>query len=198
MVDGAPTPEWVAAVNRLTESTSTLLIVDELKTGLRLDPCGSSRFGFRADLIVLGKALGNGLPLAAVAGSRDLMAAVERTWISSTLATEFVSLAAAGAVLDRYLDGDGARVRRNAERAWTRWADLAGAVPSVTLTGIPEMAYLRFPDEAQSTRFAAACATRGLLFKRNAYNFPSLVHDDAVLEETVACLDSVLREVASW
>src|SRR5262249_27935042 len=60
----------------------------------------AERYGVRPDLVVLGKALANGFPLAAVGGRADLMAAATRTWISSTLATEAVALAAARATLD--------------------------------------------------------------------------------------------------
>src|SRR5206468_2275921 len=65
-------------------------------------PAGGAaeRYGVRPDLVVLGKALANGFPLAAVGGRAELMAAASRTWISSTLATESVALAAAAATLE--------------------------------------------------------------------------------------------------
>ena len=47
------------------------------------------RYGIRPDLVVIGKAIANGFPLAAVGGRADVMDAVSGTWISSTLATEF-------------------------------------------------------------------------------------------------------------
>ena len=59
----------------------------------------AERWGVRPDLAVLGKALANGFPLAVVGGRADLMDLVSRTWISSTLATEAVALAAAQATL---------------------------------------------------------------------------------------------------
>src|SRR6266498_3919607 len=58
------------------------------------------------DLVVLGKALANGFPLAVVGGRADLMAAAARTWISSTLATEGVALAAARATLEVFVRED--------------------------------------------------------------------------------------------
>ena len=63
----------------------------------------------------MGKAIANGFPLAAVGGRAEVMAAVERTWISSTLATDWVSLAAARATLAE-LVRDG--VSRSTSRAW--------------------------------------------------------------------------------
>src|SRR3989449_6324689 len=63
-------------------------------------------YGVRPDLAVLGKAIANGFPLAVVGGRADLMAGVARTWISSTLATESVGLAAAQATLEGFAHED--------------------------------------------------------------------------------------------
>jgi 4-aminobutyrate aminotransferase-like enzyme len=61
--------------------------------------------------------------------------------------------------------------------------------------GLPEMCYLEFRDEPLSGRAAVACAERGLLFKRGAYNFPSLAHDEAVVDRTLEILDDALSAV---
>ena len=61
--------------------------------------------------------------------------------------------------------------------------------------GIPEFCYLTFRDEATSGAVAAAAATRGLLFKRDAYNFVSLAHDDAALDVILTRLEEAVAEV---
>src|SRR5437870_10186011 len=77
-----------------------VLVCDVIKTAFRVAIGGAAeRYGVRPDLAVLGKAIANGFPLAVVGGRADLMAGVARTWISSTLATESVALAAAQATL---------------------------------------------------------------------------------------------------
>jgi glutamate-1-semialdehyde aminotransferase len=43
---------------------------------------------------------------------------------------------------------------------------------------------------------ALACAERGLLFKRSAYNFVSLAHDEATVDRTLGVLDDALSAVA--
>src|SRR5205814_4907149 len=64
------------------------------------------RYGVCPDLTVLGKGMANGFPLAVVGGRADLMSGVARTWISSTLATESVALAAAQATLETFAHED--------------------------------------------------------------------------------------------
>src|SRR6185436_1063855 len=101
VVVAEPTREWLDALRTETQKTGAVLIFDEIKTGFRLAIGGAAeRYGVRPDLAVYGKALANGFPLAAVGGRADLMAAATRTWISSTLATESVALAAARATLE--------------------------------------------------------------------------------------------------
>lgn len=66
-------PEWLAALRRLTRDLGILLISDEVVT-FRLDAGGpQASYGFDADLTVLGKIIGGGLPVGAVAGPRWAM-----------------------------------------------------------------------------------------------------------------------------
>ena len=59
-----------------TRRVGALLIADEIKTVCRLAIGGGcERFGIRPDLVVIGKAIANGFPLAAVGGRADVMEA---------------------------------------------------------------------------------------------------------------------------
>jgi glutamate-1-semialdehyde 2,1-aminomutase len=196
-----PTPEWIAVLREETLRCGAILVADEIKTVCRLAIGGGcERFGIRPDLVVMGKAVANGFPLAAVGGRADVMDAVSRTWISSTLATEMVSLAAARATLTVMTE---ARVPAHITRAGTRLLaglhTLAGRHERLVAraAGLPEMCFLQYRDEPLSGRVAVACAERGLLFKRSAYNFVSLAHDDSIVDRTLDMLDDALASVKS-
>jgi glutamate-1-semialdehyde 2,1-aminomutase len=191
-----PSAEWLALVRSETERHGALLIVDEIKTVCRVAVGGGTqRYGLRPDLVVLGKAIANGFPLAAVGGRREVMAGVGRTWISSTLATELVSLAAARATLGVVqredvpgrLRGLGSRLLRGLELLAQHHPDRIAGV-----AGMPEMCFLQFPDETASRALARGAADRGVLFKRSAYNFVSAAHDAAVVDRTLGVLGEVL------
>lgn len=199
VVEAAPKPEWLRVLREETRRTGAVLIFDEIKTAFRVALGGAgARWGGEPDLIVLGKAMANGFPLAAVGGRGEIMGEVRNTWISSTLATEFISFAAARATLGA--------VRRTAlpdrlaamgDRLYSGLERLSETHPDkVAVGGIPEMCYLRFTDDARSARAARAAARRGLLFKRNAYNFVSLAHTDTDIRSALETLDDVLRETA--
>jgi glutamate-1-semialdehyde 2,1-aminomutase len=194
-----PSPEWIAVLREETLRCGAILVADEIKTVCRLALGGGcERFGIRPDLVVMGKAMANGLPLAAVGGRADVMDAVSRTWISSTLATEMVSLAAARATLTVMTEAKvpvhitrvGTRLLAGLRALAARHERLVGRA-----AGLPEMCFLDYRDEPLSGRVAAACADRGLLFKRSAYNFVSLAHDEASVDRALDILDDALASV---
>jgi glutamate-1-semialdehyde 2,1-aminomutase len=179
-----------------TERTGAVLIADEIKTIGRLAMGGGcERFGVRPDLVVMGKAIANGFPLAAVGGRADLMVGVARTWISSTLATELVSLAAARATLAVL------QARRVPEQLGRIGAWLVDGLRGLAqrhprhirgVAGLPEMCCLLFHDEAVGAQLAAEAARRGVLFKRSAYNFVSMTHGEREVERAVGVRGVVL------
>jgi glutamate-1-semialdehyde 2,1-aminomutase len=195
-----PDPEWLAVLREESTRSGAILIADEIKTIGRLAlGGGGERFGYRPDLVVMAKAIANGFPLAAVGGRRDIMAAVSRTWISSTLATEWVSLAAARATLRVMVEhGVPARLGQLGARLLDGLGELAARYPGVVrrAVGLPEMCCFEFHDPAAGAALAVEAARRGVLFKRSAYNFVSLAHDDTVIDGALGALDESLRGVA--
>ena len=199
VVERAPSVEWLGVLREETRRVGAVLVFDEIKTGFRVAVGGAvERWGVVPDLVVYGKGLANGFPLAAVGGRAEIMEQVARTWISSTLATEFVSLAAASAAVDvtvreRFPD----HARRVGQLLLAGFEAQAGQYPDLVSEafGIPEMAALRFRDEAIGGAVAAAMAQRGVVFKRTAYNFVSLAHGDAEVGVGIAALGEALAEV---
>jgi glutamate-1-semialdehyde 2,1-aminomutase len=200
VVDAAPSLDWLEALREETRKSGALLVFDEIKTAFRVGLGGAAgRWGGEPDLVVLGKALANGFPLAAVGGSAVVMSGVARTWISSTMATDFVALAAARATLEvavaedlpGALAGRGGTLLAGLDRLAQRFPLLTTGV-----RGIPEMCYLEWATEELSGRVARECARRGLLFKRNAYNFVSLAHTGADIAVGLDTLEDVLGELS--
>jgi glutamate-1-semialdehyde 2,1-aminomutase len=192
-----PRREWLEVLREETTRVGAVLVFDEIKTAFRLAVGGAAeRYGVRPDLVVLGKALANGFPLAAVGGRRDLMAGVSRTWISSTLATESVALAAGKATLDvvvaervpDHLHRVGTRLLHGLHRLQHEHPDAVTGVG-----GVAEMCFLHYASEDVSRAVARGCAARGVLFKRTAYNFVSLAHDEATVDRTLGVLEEVLE-----
>lgn len=197
VVERAPGVAWLQGVRALADASGAVLIFDEVKTAFRLARGGAAeRWGVWPDLAVVGKALANGFPLAAVLGRADLMVRVKETWISSTLATEFVALAAARAVLEVW---DGTDVAAHIGDVGERLMDglrvlgVRGA-GRFEVAGLPEMFFLRFAAEEDERLTLLGVAERGVLLKRGAYDFPSLAHGPSDVAATLAAVAAALED----
>jgi glutamate-1-semialdehyde 2,1-aminomutase len=85
--------QWLQRLRDLCTKHDTILIHDETITGFRFPKyCVSQYFNILPDLIVIGKAMAGGMPLAAVGGKREVMDG--NYFVSSTYAGEILSLAA--------------------------------------------------------------------------------------------------------
>lgn len=118
-----PLPGYLASVKEAAHQHGALLVFDEIISGFRFALGGAQAlFGVTPDLCSLGKAMGNGLPISAIAGRADVMARMEDVFISGTFGGEALSLAAAIAVIDK--------MRREPviETLWSKGDVLANAV----------------------------------------------------------------------
>ncbi len=71
----APSKEWMLALRKKCNETGTLLILDEIQTGFGRTGklWGFEHFNIIPDILLLGKALGGGMPLGAFIADKKLM-----------------------------------------------------------------------------------------------------------------------------
>jgi len=74
----APSHEWMQALRKKCDDTGTLLVLDEIQTGFGRTGklWGFENFDITPDIILLGKALGGGMPLGAFLANRQIMSAL--------------------------------------------------------------------------------------------------------------------------
>lgn len=99
-------PWFMARLRELADEHGILLIVDEVQTGFGRtgDWFAVDSLGVRPDVLVLGKAIANGFPLAAVGASTEALAAWPPGAHGSTFGGNPVSCAAAGATIEAMHD----------------------------------------------------------------------------------------------
>ena len=156
-------------LKELCERHGILYVDDEVQSGVgRTGPVWAiEHYGVEPDLLVSGKSLGGGLPLAGVTGRTELMDAVPPGGLGGTFGGNPVACAAAVAVLEQVrtaafrarAEDIGARVRGRLE-GFAAQTDLAGEV-----RGLGPMLALEFaeptPDVASAV--TAAARARGLI-----------------------------------
>jgi glutamate-1-semialdehyde aminotransferase len=196
VVEREPSEMWLLRARELCDAKGAVLIFDEVKTGFRVAPGGWQEVsGVTPDLAAFGKAMANGYPLSAVVGREPIMAAARDTWISSTLASESTALAAALAVLDWHDKADIcatlAETGRDMRAAVDR-AIMASGIDGVSTWGIDQMWMMRWDDPAMESRFLMRALEDGVLFKRGAYNYAAVAHDDDALQQIEAAASAAL------
>ena len=72
-----PVPGMIETIRELCDREGMQMIADETITGFRFGPGGAQKhLGFTPDLTILGKAVGGGVPFAAIAGRKTAMAKI--------------------------------------------------------------------------------------------------------------------------
>jgi glutamate-1-semialdehyde 2,1-aminomutase len=182
-----------------------LFVLDEVITGFRVSPGGAQELlGIEPDIAVLGKVLGGGLPLAAVAGRRKLLqqlAPSGATYQAGTLSGNPLATAAGLATLAELTPEAYERLRGYTERLASGLLEAAAAagvkVQVASLCGLLTVFFSEQPverwEQARSAnagafaRFHAAMLERGVYLPPSPFEawFPSLAHGDAELDRTL-------------
>jgi 4-aminobutyrate aminotransferase / (S)-3-amino-2-methylpropionate transaminase / 5-aminovalerate transaminase len=196
--------EFVHALRHLCDQHGILYVADEVQSGCgRTGPVWAiSHFDVEPDLLVSGKTLGGGLPLAAVTGKVELMDSVEPGGLGGTFSGNPVSCAAACAVLDALAEPS---FRERAEvvgrLARGRLDELARRHPAVgEVRGLGSMLALELEAKSgeEAKRVTVAAREQGLLLLScGLYGnvirlLPPLTASDEELERGLGILDAAL------
>jgi glutamate-1-semialdehyde aminotransferase len=202
-----PEPALLQEMIDIAHRHGTLVVFDEIITGFRLAPGGAQQhFGVRADLVCLGKALGNGMPISALAGPAATMDELSDVFFSGTHGGETLSLAAARATLEvltsepvhEHLWRLGRQLQIGVGEAIARhgigdWVSCSGAAPWTIVS-------VRERDPAAATLPAKSLIQqemlkRGILF--NGSNFISFAHTEADIDTAIAAYGEAFEILAA-
>jgi glutamate-1-semialdehyde aminotransferase len=205
----APEQGFLEGTLELAHRHGALLILDEIVTGFRLARGGAQEhYGLQADMAVFAKAIANGMPLAAVTGPRDVIAAGNA--ISLTYGDEALSLAAAKASLTVQLQQDVAghiwRVGRALMEGLAGAIETSGApfelgaippMPSFVETETFQGEPLGEADRRRAWVFLLAeLARRGVITRRNTTLLPSYSHTEEDIAYVVGAFGEALADLA--
>jgi glutamate-1-semialdehyde 2,1-aminomutase len=217
-----PAPGFLAALRKLTAEYGIPLIFDEVVTGFRLAYGGAQEYyDVVPDLCTLGKVIGGGFPLAAIAGRADIMAHFDKGKVGDdsflmqvgTLSGNPVAAAAGLATLD-ILKRPGAY-----EQIFATGRELMGTLSQLLReAGIPaqlmgepplfEVVFTTDPnpirdysgtlrgDMDMARRFNALLRERGILKGEQKY-YVSLAHTDDDIRQTREAWASAIKTLAA-
>jgi 4-aminobutyrate aminotransferase len=162
-------PDFPPRMRDLCDEHGILYVDDEVQSGAgRTGPVWAiEHYDAEPDLLVSGKSIGGGLPLAGVTGRAELMDAVAPGGLGGTFGGNPVACAAAAAVLDALAEADFRRRSDDLGRTLRAGLDaIASRVPAVgEVRGLGPMLALELADPAPALAAATVDAAyeRGLL-----------------------------------
>lgn len=208
-----PAPGFVARLAQWCTDNGIVFIADEVQTGFcRTGNWFASEYeNVVPDLMTTGKAIGGGLPLAAVTGRADLMDAPHSGGLGGTYGGNPIACAAAlGAIETMRADDLVERSARLGKLLTGRLEDLAsryevigeirgrGLMQAIELVSDRET---KTPDAKTTAAINAACHRRGLVTLTcgtfgNVFRFlPPLVIEEDLLSTGLDLLDEAFAEV---
>jgi glutamate-1-semialdehyde 2,1-aminomutase len=209
-----PQEGFLELLRERADATGALLVLDEVISGFRVARGGAQELtGVRADLTVLGKVIGGGLPAAALGGGGELMrmlAPAGEVYQAGTLSGNPLAVAAGLATLELLDESAYARLASLTELLAAGLREAAGDRP-IQVASVPGLLTVFFSDrpvgcfqDARACDLDAHAAWCRELLRRGVYPppsqfeawFPSLAHTAEQIERTVdaaaaafACLD---------
>ena len=205
----APPAGFLAGLRQLTREAGTLLIADEIWTGLGRTgswlACDAA--GVVPDLVCLGKGLGGGMPISACVGERNIMDAWQHrpgTVHTSTFQGHALCCAASIATIDALRAAKLAERAARVGQAFQTWLRLAldPLVTTSRVTGVGLMVGVAFDSAQTSRKVASALLQKGFIVvpggtRGEALTLtPALTIDENLLEAFVDTLAQVVRELA--
>jgi glutamate-1-semialdehyde 2,1-aminomutase len=207
-----PDPGFLERVRDATAEAGALLVLDEVISGFRVARGGAQELlGIDADLTVMGKVIGGGLPAAAYGGPRELMeriAPAGDVYQAGTLSGNPLATAAGLATLRRLDAAAYLRLAAVTETLANGLRAAAGDRP-VQVASVPGLLTVFF-SEQPVTDFAGASAANAAAYGRFCRSmleqgvyppasqfeawFPSLAHDDDAIAQTIDAAEQAFRQ----
>jgi amino acid adenylation domain-containing protein len=208
--------EFLKEIRTITEEAGTVLIFDEVVTGLRVHPGGcQALFGIRADLATYGKVVAGGLPIGVLAGKARFMDALDGgmwqfgddsypevgvTFFAGTFVRHPLAVAAMKAVLEHFKQQGPALQERLNERTAKLVRSLSEIVERhsipTRIEGFGSFFYFSFPAEE---RFASLLyfylRDKGIHIREGFPCFLTTSHSEADIEAIIRAFEESAIEM---
>ena len=194
-----PKNNFLKKVRNIATKNNIILIFDECTTGFTQTFGGIHKiFKINPDIMILGKALGNGYAITSVLGKNRIMKNIKNTFISSTFWTERIGSVAALKTLEvmentkswKKITKIGNEIRKN----WKRIAKKNNL--EILIAGIPALSSFSFKSKHNNfykTLITKEMLKKGFLASNSIYT--SIAHNKKILKIYYQELDNVFKKI---
>ena len=197
-----PEPGFLEGVRDLTRAKGAVLVYDEIASGFKFCVGGIQEiYGVTPDLACFGKAMGNGMPISAIVGNREVMKVFDEVFFSSSFGGECLSLAACIATINELQDKDVYthtwEMGRRLQEGYNRMAWDLKLAQCTQVVGLPPLTVPTFKDQSGhasllfKSLFQQEALKRGILF--GAAHSLSYSHSDVDIDMTLAAYYDALQ-----
>lgn len=193
-----PKNNFLREVKKVAKKIGAVLIFDEITIGWRLNIGGAHLlYGVNPDIAVMGKAMSNGFPMAAIIGTKEVMQAAQKTFISSTYWTERVGPVAALATIKKMkkvnLPAHLKKIGALIGKGWISLAEKHGLKISVVKPEALITFSFDYGQDSQAIRtlFTQEMLKRGFLASPSVY--VSYAHKEANVKKYLKAVDEVFK-----
>ncbi len=195
----SPDIHFLQAIRKETKSRGIVLIFDECSSGFR-ENFGAMhlKLGITPDMVMLGKALGNGYAITAILGQESIMREASHTFISSTFWTERIGFVAAIATLEVMENEKSWELISNfGKQVQEVWRDISQQTKiPLSVNGYPAISSFTFKDHRHQlfkTYITQEMLKRGILAGNMLY--AATTHTGAMLDEYSEVLHSIFLKI---
>lgn len=190
-----PENDFLGKIREIANRIGAVLIFDEITSGWRMNVGGVHElYNVYPDIVVYGKAMSNGFPMAAIIGRREIMDMAQESFISSTYWTERTGPAAAIATINKMLEKEVpshlCKTGNSISKGWKKIANEHGL--DITVMGIPPLPTMAFNhknSQALHTLFTQEMLKKGFLASKRVSVTYS--HSEEHIDEYLRSVDEV-------
>ncbi len=196
-----PADGYWKKVRELCTENGTVLIVDDVRAGFRLDLAGSDHFyGFEADLICFCKAIANGYNVSCLCGKESLKSACSALSFTGSYWYSAVPFAAGIACINKMKALDAPKMFREKAIKLTDGLKQTAAENGFNLvvSGEPALFYLRLADDDSlfiHQDWIQECVRRGVFFAGHHNHFMNASLTDEDIAFTLEVADDAFKAI---
>tara|TARA_Y100001960_G_scaffold327672_1_gene414672 strand:- start:1447 stop:3480 length:2034 start_codon:yes stop_codon:yes gene_type:complete len=199
MRNETPKKNFLKKVRKIADQNNIILIFDECTTGFRETLGGlHKKFKVNPDLLILGKALGNGYAITSILGKQKIMDNIKNTFISSTFWTERIGPAAAIKTIEIMEKTQSwkkiTRMGKYIMKSWIKMARKHNI--KIKVVGIPALCSFYFEskyDNIYKTYITQEMLKYGFLASNRVYM--STAHTYSIIDKYLSKLDLIFNDI---
>jgi len=197
-----PKNNFLQEVKSIARKIGAILIFDEVTSGFRMNNGGVHlTYNVEPDMAIFGKALGNGFPISAIIGRKEIMEAAQKSFISSTMWTERIGFVAGLKTLEIierdkvYLDL--LKYGNQINEAWNTAAEKVNL--KIHISGIPQLTHITFVNEypmESQTFYAQEMLKKGYLVGASIY--ATSAYSDEIIKKFAEATEDVFFGLSKY